>query len=133
MFTNEEEFDFNSEEYNYTDKLITISVRSIGGAENLPSNGIVLDLKGVLNIYSANPLKAILANLINVGKTKVYVYMKHLDNIDSSGLGGLIAVQTKLKKMDGALRIIEPSEKTRSVLKLTNLENYFHMSEVFIP
>ena len=133
MFTNEEEFDFNSEEYNYTDKLITISVRSIGVPENLPSNGIVLDLKGVLNIYSANPLKAILANLINVGKTKVYVYMKHLDNIDSSGLGGLIAVQTKLKKMDGALRIIEPSEKTRSVLKLTNLENYFHMSEVFIP
>lgn len=133
MFTNEEEFDFNSEEYNYTDKLITISVRSIGVPEDLPSNGIVLDLKGVLNIYSANPLKAILANLINVGKTKVYVYMKHLDNIDSSGLGGLIAVQTKLKKMDGALRIIEPSEKTRSVLKLTNLENYFHMSEVFIP
>ncbi|MBK8399048.1 MAG: STAS domain-containing protein [Leptospiraceae bacterium] len=133
MFTNEEEFDFNSEEYNYTDKLITISVRSIGVPENLPSNGIVLDLKGVLNIYSANPLKAILANLINVGKTKVYVYMKHLDNIDSSGLGGLIAVQTKLKKMDGALRIIEPSEKTRSVLKLTNLESYFHMSEVFIP
>ena len=133
MFTNEEEFDFNSEEYNYTDKLITISVRSIGVPEDLPSNGIVLDLKGVLNIYSANPLKAILANLINVGKTKVYVYMKHLDNIDSSGLGGLIAVQTKLKKMDGALRIIEPSEKTRSVLKLTNLESYFHMSEVFIP
>ncbi|MBP9887038.1 MAG: STAS domain-containing protein [Leptospiraceae bacterium] len=130
---NKDEIDFSSEDFNYTDKQITISVRSIGVPDNLPGNGIVLDLKGVLNIYSANPLKAILSNLINLGISKIYVYMKQLDNIDSSGLGGLIAVQTKLTKVGGALKIIEPSEKTRSVLKLTNLENYFHMSDVFIP
>lgn len=128
-----EEIDFTSEDFNYSDKQITISIRSIGVPENLPEDGIVLDLKGVLNIYSANPLKAILANLINVGITKIYVYMKQLDNIDSSGLGGLIAVQTKLIKMNGVLKILEPSEKTRSVLKLTNLEKYFHMSDEFVP
>ncbi len=59
--------------------------------------------------------------------------MKQLENIDSSGLGGLIAVQTKLQKVNGVLKVIEPSEKTRSVLKLTNLESYFNMNEVFIP
>ena len=130
---NKDEIDFTGEDYNYSDKQITISVRTIGVPEDLPEDGIVLDLKGVLNIYSANPLKAVLANLINVGITKIYVYMKQLDNIDSSGLGGLIAVQTKLTKINGALKILEPAEKTRSVLKLTNLEKYFHMSEVFIP
>ena len=56
--------------------------------------------------------------------------MKQLENIDSSGLGGLIAVQTKLQKVNGVLKVIEPSEKTRSVLKLTNLESYFNMNEV---
>jgi anti-anti-sigma factor len=129
----EEEIDFSGEDFNYTDKQITISVRSIGVPENLPKNGVIVDLKGILNIYSANPLKAILANLINAGKIKIYVYMKQLENIDSSGLGGLIAIQTKLLKVNGMLKVLEPSEKTRSVLKLTNLESYFHMSDVFIP
>lgn len=130
---NEEEIDFSSDDYNYSDKQITISVRTIGIPSGLPENGIVLDLKGILNIYSANPLKAILANLVNAGKIRIYVYMKHLENIDSSGLGGLIAVQTKLAKMNGVLKVLEPSEKTRSVLKLTNLESYFHMNDVFVP
>lgn len=129
----DEEIDLTTDEFNYTDKQITISVRTIGVPDNLPPNGVIIDLKGVLNIYSANPLKAILANLINVGKVRIYIYMKQLDNIDSSGLGGLIAVQTKLQKVNGALKVIEPSEKTRSVLKLTNLESYFNMNEVFIP
>lgn len=128
-----EEIDFTTEDFNYSDKQITISVRTIGVPENLPDNGIVIDLKGILNLYSANPLKSILANLINIGKTRIYVYMKHLENIDSSGIGGLIAVQTKLSKMNGVLKVLEPSDKTKSVLKLTNLETYFHMSEKFIP
>ncbi len=130
---NEEEIDLSAEDFNYSDKQITISVRSIGVPDNLPANGVIVDLKGILNIYSANPLKSILANLMNVGKIRIYVYMKQLDNIDSSGLGGLIAVQTKLLKVNGVLKVIEPSEKTRSVLKLTNLESYFNMNEVFIP
>jgi anti-sigma B factor antagonist len=132
-YMSEEEIDFSTEDFNYSDKQITISVRTIGIPEELPENGTVLDLKGILNIYSANPLKAILANLINAGKIKIYIYMKHLDNIDSSGLGGLIAIQTKLSKLNGVLKVLEPSEKARSVLKLTNLETYFHMSDIFIP
>ena len=129
----EEEMEFSEDDFNYADKQITISVRTIGIPENLPKNGEILDLKGILNIYSANPLKAVLANLINSGKTKIYIYMKHLDNIDSSGLGGLIAVQTKLLKINGVLKVVEPSDKARSVLKLTNLESYFHMNDIFVP
>lgn len=129
----EEEMEFSEDDFNYTDKQITISVRTIGIPENLPKNGVILDLKGILNIYSANPLKGVLANLINAGKTKIYVYMKQLDNIDSSGLGGLIAVQTKLLKINGVLKVVEPSDKARSVLKLTNLESYFHMNDIFVP
>lgn len=129
----EEEMEFSEDDFNYADKQITISVRTIGIPENLPKNGVILDLKGILNIYSANPLKGVLANLINAGKTKIYVYMKQLDNIDSSGLGGLIAVQTKLLKINGVLKVVEPSDKARSVLKLTNLESYFHMNDIFVP
>ena len=129
----EEEMEFSEDDFNYTDKQITISVRTIGIPENLPKNGVILDLKGILNIYSANPLKGVLANLINAGKTKIYVYMKQLDNIDSSGLGGLIAVQTKLLKINGVLKVVEPSDKARSVLKLTNLESYFPMNDIFVP
>lgn len=128
-----EEIDLTAEDFNYSDKQITISVRTIGVPENLPENGVVIDLKGILNLYSANPLKSVLSNLINVGKIRIYVYMKHLENIDSSGIGGLIAVQTKLSKMNGVLKVLEPSDKTRSVLKLTNLETYFHMNEKFVP
>ena len=51
-----------------------------------------------------NPLKQFLANLINVGKIRIYIYMKQLENIDSSGLGGLICSQTKLQKVNGVLK-----------------------------
>jgi hypothetical protein len=54
----EEEMEFSEDDFNYADKQITISVRTIGIPENLPKNGVILDLKGILNIYSANPLKA---------------------------------------------------------------------------
>jgi anti-sigma B factor antagonist len=82
----------------------------------------VLHLTGKLNMVSAPLVRERIASLVTAGSSRVVVDLTGVPFLDSSGLGALIAGLKSARQAGGDLRIAAPSEQTRLVLRLTNME-----------
>lgn len=113
--------DFTSSNFNYLGSDLQIATR-INSAPFQPADGVILDMTGDLNLYSAPAVKQILTNLLDVGKIKIFVNVEKLNYIDSSGLGAFLALQAKLMKLNGYIKLCCPSKQVLAVLELTKLK-----------
>lgn len=118
----------SSPEFNYQGTELQIHPR-IEGHPELPENGVIIDMKGDLNLYSTPHVKNILNKLVDAGKLKLYINLEHLNYIDSSGLGAFLGIQSRLKKMDGFLRLCAPTKQVLAVLELTKLKTMLRVSK----
>ncbi len=113
--------DFTNSNFNHQGTELQINTR-VKPELNQPIDGIILDITGDLNLYSTPALKQILSNLVEVGKIKIFVNVENLHYIDSSGLGAFLAIQSKLMKMNGYIKICCPTKQVLAVLELTKLK-----------
>ena len=74
-----------------------------------------------------NALREKVKSLIAAGKKKIVLDMKHIDYIDSSGLGTLVAAHLSANAQGGAMRLCNLSSKFRDVLLLTKLTAVFEV------
>ncbi len=86
-----------------------------------PSGATVLLATGRLNLTTAGSLRGQLSELIAAGHVRLLVDLSHADAVDSSGIGALIASLKAARAAGGDLRITDPNEQVKSVLRLTNL------------
>ncbi len=119
--------DFTNSIYNHQGSELQIATR-VKSELNQPMDGIILDITGDLNLYSTPALKQILSNLIDAGKVKIFVNVENLHYIDSSGLGAFLAVQSKLMKMSGYIKVCCPTKQVLAVLELTKLKTMLKVS-----
>ena len=82
----------------------------------------VLALRGKLNMVSAPAVREAITGLVGDGHSRVVVDLGDVPFLDSSGLGALIAGLKAARQAGGDLRIAAPSDQTRLVLRLTNME-----------
>ncbi|MBC8009914.1 MAG: STAS domain-containing protein [Burkholderiales bacterium] len=75
-----------------------------------------------LDAASAPALKNAVVDLANAGKLRVVVSLSRVEQIDSSGLGALIALHKTLEPPRGRLVICEVPAKVQPILKLTRLD-----------
>ncbi|MCB1158832.1 MAG: STAS domain-containing protein [Leptospiraceae bacterium] len=120
--------DFSTPNFQYEGSEIFISVRTQDLPFNLPDNCVIIDMKGELNLYSTPALKDILDNLLNDDIVYMLFDMSGMAYIDSSGLGTLVGVQSRIVKKGGYLRICSPSESVTNVLNLTKLKQMMRVS-----
>jgi anti-sigma B factor antagonist len=92
------------------------------GITHLEDGVAVLHLTGKLNMVSAPTVRERIAALVAGGSSRVVVDLAGVPFLDSSGLGALIAGLKSARQAGGDLRIAAPSEQTRLVLRLTNME-----------
>lgn len=118
----------SSPEFNYKGTELQIHTR-VDGHPELPENGVIIDMQGDLNLYSTPHVKNILNKLVDSGKLKLYINLEKLNYIDSSGLGAFLGVQSRLKKMDGFLKLCAPSKQVLAVLELTKLKTMLRVSK----
>jgi anti-sigma B factor antagonist len=116
-----EKVDFTTNDFNYEGSELEIKVRT-KPVPNLPPDGMIVDIKGDLNLYSTPSLKTILNNLVDKGKIKIYINTELLTYVDSSGLGAFLSIQSRLMKMNGFVKICAPSKQVLAVLELTKLK-----------
>jgi anti-sigma B factor antagonist len=64
-------------------------------------------------------------NNIDKGKKRIIIDLQKVEWMNSSGLGILIGAIQTLKNNDGALCLINVSERIRELLKITKLINVF--------
>src|SRR6267143_4609588 len=86
----------------------------------------ILDLSGAVRMGDgAVTLRNAIRGLIEQGKKKILLNLAGVKNIDSSGIGELIANYTTLSRDGGQLTLLNLTEKIRDLLVITKLLTVF--------
>jgi anti-sigma B factor antagonist len=90
----------------------------------------ILDLSGAVRMgEGAITLRNAIRGLIEKGNKKILLNLAAVKNIDSSGIGELIANYTTLSRDGGQLKLLSLTEKIRDLLVITKLLTVFDAYE----
>ncbi|MDQ1727887.1 MAG: anti-sigma factor antagonist [Pyrinomonadaceae bacterium] len=86
----------------------------------------ILDLNGSIRMgEGAVALRNSIRGLIEGGKKKILLNLASVKNIDSSGIGELIANYTTLSRDGGQLKLLNLTDKIQNLLVITKLLTVF--------
>jgi anti-sigma B factor antagonist len=86
----------------------------------------ILDLTGSVRMgEGAVSLRNSIRGLNDGGKKKILLNLAGVKNIDSSGIGELIANYTTIKREGGQLKLLNLTEKIQNLLVITKLLTVF--------
>ena len=86
----------------------------------------ILDLSGAVRMgEGAVALRNSIRGLIDGGQKKILLNLGGVKNIDSSGIGELIANYTTLSRDGGQLKLLNLTEKIQNLLVITKLLTVF--------
>lgn len=88
----------------------------------------VLGLRGVLNIYSSHELKDALFELADRREVRIVLDLSQLSSIDSAGIGTIIAMMHRIRRIEGAQMILcGLSGHVEKVFMVTRIISLFHV------
>ncbi len=86
----------------------------------------ILDLSGSVRMgEGAVALRNAIRGLVEQGKNKILLNLGSVKNVDSSGIGELIANYTTISREDGQLKLLNLTEKIQNLLVITKLLTVF--------
>ncbi len=74
-------------------------------------------------------LKDEIMKYIDEGKSEIHLDLKHVDLIDSSGIGVLILARNSLNKMGGSLKLANVNEDILKMFRIMRLDRHFDIIE----
>ncbi|OHD71651.1 MAG: hypothetical protein A2W19_02315 [Spirochaetes bacterium RBG_16_49_21] len=83
-----------------------------------------IELTQKVDIDHSKDLWIFLKTLISGGAQKIFVDMKNLGYIDSSGIGVLINAAKLARKQKGDIILANVSDEVKGIFKVINLENF---------
>jgi anti-sigma B factor antagonist len=87
---------------------------------------VILDLQGKIKLGEGNlELHQVLRNLVEKGEKKILLNLAEVSNVDSSGLGELIAGYATLQKNGGDLKLLNLTERVNELMVITKLLTVF--------
>lgn len=90
----------------------------------------ILDLSGSIRMgEGCVSLRNAIRGLAEGGKKKILLNLASVKNVDSSGIGELIANYTSLTRDGGQLKLLNLTEKIRDLLVITKLLTVFDAYE----
>ncbi|MBK6265425.1 STAS domain-containing protein [Marivirga sp. S37H4] len=93
-------------------------------------NILLLKLSGDLIGENNGPgLVEVLNEHINKGVYKCIIDMSEVRYMNSSGIGVLITILTKLRNKNGEVVLLQPSDQVKKLLIITKLNNIFSFFE----
>src|SRR5467141_2092797 len=94
-------------------------------------NGIaIVDLSGKLVAgQDADALQGLLFQALDQGHPKLLLNCAGLTQVDSGGLGDLVASCASLAKRGGLLKLLKPNRRLRELLQVTRLNSLFEVCE----
>jgi anti-sigma B factor antagonist len=96
-------------------------------AESVREDVVILTLKGRLTLGESNIVREQITQLAAAGKHNIVVDLGGVEYIDSTGLGILVICFTSLKKLGGALKLVNPNKRNVELLLLTKLHTVFEV------
>ncbi|MDQ1402655.1 MAG: anti-sigma factor antagonist [Actinomycetota bacterium] len=92
--------------------------RDLGGTR-------VIAVSGEADLSSCEPLRQALDEVIGGGANRVELDFTHLDFIDSTGIGVLVAALKRMQAKGGEIALRSPGASVRRVLDITGLGSLF--------
>jgi anti-sigma B factor antagonist len=91
---------------------------------SIKKNGqwVVLTVKGVINIETAEELKTVFDDLLAKGSNYIRLNLKQVPISNSSGIGNILMLYKKLKERGGSLEIKGVSSNLMEMLKLLKVD-----------
>ena len=90
--------------------------------EDQPPHGCVVVARGQIDLGSSRRLSEALLRAIDDGLTNVVVDLKDVNFIDSTGLGVIIGVGKRLRRVGGSLTVLSSDETIRKVFELAGVQ-----------
>lgn len=91
---------------------------------------VVVDFEGRLAAGVGDTmLPKLVEQLLTEGNKKILLNLSRMDYIDSNGLGELVQSLKMSKRAGASLRLLQPQDRVRKTLKLTNLLPMFNVYE----
>jgi anti-sigma B factor antagonist len=95
-------------------------------AERQVGEVTVLDCWGQITIGDASEtLRAKIKDLIDNDRKRVLLHLGGVHQVDSSGLGSLVAVYTAVQKCGGDLKLVQLSDRLEDLMVMTKLVTVF--------
>ncbi len=91
---------------------------------HIENDMVVLDLEGRLWVLDLS-LREHVRALLEQGCRYFVFNLEHVDYVDSSGLGQLVALWTSVRSKDGNVCLLRPSPRVERLLKVTQLNVIF--------
>ena len=82
----------------------------------------VVAVRGDLDLFAASKLKAVFAEAIEAGRTRIIVDLAETTLLDSSALGVLMAAGERVRSRRGALAIANPNDNLATIFRITGLD-----------
>lgn len=98
---------------------LEVNERQAGDVTILDMNGSVRMGEGAVSLRNS------IRGLVDQGKTKILLNLRGVKNIDSSGIGELIANYTTVSRDGGQLKLLNLTEKIQNLLVITKLLTVF--------
>ena len=81
----------------------------------------VLDCEGRLTFTAGAELSRRISAIGMAAATKVVLNLERVSYVDSAGLGAIVDAYMQLRKRDGVMKFVNPSNRTRHVLQITGI------------
>lgn len=89
---------------------------------------VVLELHGRLVVGpESTEFRRKILQLISTDQKSIILDMKHVDFVDSTGLGTLVVAHTQLQKAGGSVKLLNVSKRNIQLLILTKLSTVFEI------
>ena len=106
---------------------LTIATREV-------SHVTILDIEGRIILGpEIGELRNAVRDLVAQGKKKIILNLAHVDYLDSSGVGELVACFTTLRNAGGELKLLNLTQKVHDVLHVTKLYTVFDIKDDEFP
>ena len=89
-------------------------------------SGLMIEVSGRYTIFDETLRQAVL-EFLKSGKRHFVLNMSSVSYVDSYGLGELVRLYNSVKKADGRLQLLAPSERVRTLLRMTKLDTVFEI------
>ena len=90
----------------------------------------VINIEGeLIDKNQAEPFVQEIKKLVDAGNKKYVLDFSNLRYMNSSGLGVLISVLTKIRNSDGELSVTNLNKKIKELLVITKLNQMFHVTD----
>jgi len=88
---------------------------------------VIVNLSGSMYVEEAAILREKLIVFMESGHKEFIIKLNHVDYIDSSGLGVLVAIQKRALQMKGGLTLVGANGLVKELFELTRLNKVFAM------